>query len=84
LGTEIRDQVKPSPGTVNVHEKAANGRVETRDASFQALPSAVVSPAPPPSDVPTEIANFSENEAKRALGVSGLTMFLSYWLKDVL
>lgn len=56
LGTEIRDQVKP----------LNNGRVDTRNAGSQVRPGA------PSSDVPTEIANLSENEVKRAFSVSGL------------
>ena len=72
LGTEVRGQVKPGPSAVNTNKGAHNGRVETRDAGSQVQPGAVVPPCPLPSDVHTEIANLSENEAKRALNVSGL------------
>lgn len=76
LGAEIRDQVKLSPGAVStekVEPDTDNGRVETRDVGSQAQPRVVVPPAPLPSDVPTEIASLSENEAKIVLNVSGLS-----------
>jgi len=66
LGTEIRDQAKFSQTFVN-NEKAApvkqNGHAETRAAGSQAI----VPSAPPLPDLPVEIANLSEDEAKRAL-----------------
>lgn len=58
LGTEIRDQAKPIVNT----DKVAPDKDK---AGVQGHPSAL------PSDVPTEIADLSENEAKRALSVSG-------------
>lgn len=75
LGAETRDQVQIFPRAMNI-EKAEHEKddgAETRDAVSQAQSSSTVAPSVPlPSDVPTEIASLSENEAKIALSVSGL------------
>lgn len=73
-GAETRDQARFPSSLVDAEKVAPdrdNERVETRDTSSQAQPSAVVPPTPLPSDVAPEIASLSENEAKRALSVSG-------------
>jgi hypothetical protein len=72
-GTEIRDQVKPL-NTNGVATDKGNGRGETRDAGSRARQGAVV---PSSSDVPTEIAHLSENEAKRAFSALVRSLNLS-------
>lgn len=76
LVPETRDQAKPSPSAVNTDKVTPdkdNECAETRNTGCQAQPSTLVSPIPLLSDMPTEIANLSEYEAKRALSVSSLS-----------
>lgn len=73
MGTELREQ--SVPGTVNGEKGTPvreNGRVETPNSGSEDRPSAIIPLVPPPLplDVPTEIADLSEDEAKRVLSVS--------------
>ncbi|KAF8549520.1 hypothetical protein OG21DRAFT_1515105 [Imleria badia] len=79
LGTEIRDQVKPCSNAVNTDKVAPDKDKGTPDAGVQAQPCAIAPPVPPPSDVPTEIADLSENEAKRALSALARSLNLSLY-----